>query len=201
MAEKIINEIKERKTSDRETSNVVVVNRKETYVFYSPLTDTDWMLMVTIPRYGLDFVGNVMGIVMLIVVVGVLTVTFLVCFLTIRRTAQPLKQLADTADKVAQGQFDTPLPTIKHRDEICQLRDSFENMQHSLTEYIENLKQTTSAKASIENELKIAHGIQMSMLPKTYPAFPSREDIDIFGLRTVDASQGCRRRPLRLLHP
>ena len=190
VAEKIINEIKERKTSDRETSNVVVVNRKETYVFYSPLTDTDWMLMVTIPRYGLDFVGNVMGIVMLIVVVGVLTVTFLVCFLTIRRTAQPLKQLADTADKVAQGQFDTPLPTIKHRDEICQLRDSFENMQHSLTEYIENLKQTTSAKASIENELKIAHGIQMSMLPKTYPAFPSRDDIDIFGQLTPAKAVG-----------
>ena len=190
LAEEIISEIKEGKASDDETSNVVMVDRKESYVFYSPLTDTDWILMMPIPRYGLDFAGMVIGIVIMVVIVVVLMVTFLVCFLTIRRTAQPLKQLADTADKVAQGQFDTPLPTIKHRDEICQLRDSFENMQHSLTEYIENLKKTTSAKASIENELKIAHGIQMSMLPKTYPAFPSRDDIDIFGQVTPAKAVG-----------
>jgi sigma-B regulation protein RsbU (phosphoserine phosphatase) len=54
-------------------------------------------------------------------------------------------------------------------------------MQSSLTEYVEELKSTTAAKASIENELKIAHDIQMSMLPKTYPAFPDRSDIDIYG--------------------
>ena len=190
MAKKIVDEIKERKTSDDETDNVVMVDRKESYVFYSPLTDTDWMLMVTIPAFALDMAGVVIGIVILTVIVVVLLVTFLVCFITIRRTAQPLKQLADTADKVAQGQFDTPLPTIKHRDEICQLRDSFENMQHSLTEYMENLKKTTSAKASIENELKIANGIQMSMLPKTYPAFPSRDDIDVFGQVTPAKAVG-----------
>jgi sigma-B regulation protein RsbU (phosphoserine phosphatase) len=33
----------------------------------------------------------------------------------------------------------------------------------------------------MESELKIAHDIQMSMLPKTYPAFPNRHDIDIYG--------------------
>ena len=190
LAEKIVNEIKERKTSKKETEEVVMVNRKESYVFYSPLTGTDWMLMVTIPVFGLDMFGVVIGILILLIIVVVLLVTFLVCFLTIKRTANPLKQLADAADKVAQGQFDTPLPTVKHRDEICQLRDSFENMQHSLTEYIENLKKTTSAKASIENELKIAHGIQMSMLPKTYPAFPNRDDIDIFGQVTPAKAVG-----------
>ena len=190
LAEKIVNEIKERMTSNDETEEVVMVNRKESYVFYSPLTGTDWMLMVTIPVFGLDIYGMVIGILILLIIVVVLLVTFLVCFITIKRTANPLKQLADTADKVAQGQFDTPLPTVKHRDEICQLRDSFENMQHSLTEYIENLKMTTSAKASMENELKIAHGIQMSMLPKTYPAFPNRDDIDIFGQVTPAKAVG-----------
>ena len=181
VAEKIVNEIKERKTSTDETTNLVKVNRKESYVFYSPITDTDWMLVITIRKFGLDMFGAAVGIFILLINIVVLMVTFLVCFLTIKRTAKPLKLLADAADKVAQGKFDTPLPTIKQRDEICQLRDSFENMQHSLTEYIEDLKTTTSEKASIENELKIAHSIQMSMLPKTYPAFPNRTDIDIFG--------------------
>ena len=190
VAEKFVNEIKERKKSDDETEHVVMVNRKESYLFYSPVTGTDWMLMVTVSKFGIDFFAVVVGIIILSVIIVVLMVTFFVCFLTIKRTTMPLKLLADTADKVAQGEFDTLLPTVKHRDEICQLRDSFENMQHSLTEYIENLKQTTSAKASIENELKIAHGIQMSMLPKTYPAFPSRDDIDIFGQVTPAKAVG-----------
>ena len=62
------------------------------------------------------------------------------------------------------------------------MRDSFENMQQSLKTYIEELKVTTASKAAIENELKVAHDIQMSMLPKIFPPYPERHDIDIFGL-------------------
>jgi sigma-B regulation protein RsbU (phosphoserine phosphatase) len=54
-------------------------------------------------------------------------------------------------------------------------------MQHSLAEYVEELKNTTASKAAIENELKVAHDIQMSMLPKTFPPYPERDDIDIYG--------------------
>jgi sigma-B regulation protein RsbU (phosphoserine phosphatase) len=82
---------------------------------------------------------------------------------------------------VAKGNFSAPLPRIKHNDEIRLLRDSFEGMQHSLTHYVAELKSTTASKAAIENELKIAHDIQMSMLPKTFPPYPERNDIDIYG--------------------
>ena len=190
LADSIVNEIKARKTSYDEIYKEVLVNRKETYVFYSPITGTDWMLVLTVPSFEIDMIGITVGVVILFFIIIVLIATFMVCFLTIRRTAKPLKQLANAADKVAQGEFSTLLPTIKHRDEIGQLRDSFENMQHSLTGYIENLKVTTSEKASIENELKIAHGIQMSMLPKTYPAFPSRSDIDLYGQVTPAKAVG-----------
>jgi sigma-B regulation protein RsbU (phosphoserine phosphatase) len=57
-------------------------------------------------------------------------------------------------------------------------------MQHSLTHYIDELKDTTASKAAIENELKVAHDIQMSMLPKTFPPYPERDDIDIYGSLT-----------------
>lgn len=39
----------------------------------------------------------------------------------------------------------------------------------------------TASKAGMESELKIASGIQMGMIPKLYPAFPDRDDLDIFG--------------------
>ena len=190
LAEKTINEMKGGKSSENETEKVLLVNRKDTYLFYTPVTGTDWILTVVVPTMALEAFGIAMGIALLFVIIFVLAVTFLVCWITIKRAAKPLKKLADAADTVAQGQFDTSLPAIKHRDEICQLRDSFENMQHSLTTYVEELKETTTAKASIENELKIAHGIQMSMLPKTFPAFPDRSDIDVFGQVTPAKAVG-----------
>ena len=176
--------------SEEETDNVLLVNRIKTYLFYTPLKETDWILAVSVPRLALDLFGILVGALMLLVIAFVLLVTFFVCRLTIRRAAKPLKELAATADKVAGGQFDATLPTIKSHDEICLLRDSFENMQHSLAVYIDELRSTTAAKASMESELKIAHDIQMSMLPKTYPAFPDRHDIDIFGQVTPAKAVG-----------
>ena len=44
-------------------------------------------------------------------------------------------------------------------------RDSFGNMQQSLSQYIEELKTTTAQKSAIESELAIARNIQMSILP------------------------------------
>ena len=119
---------------------------------------------------------------------------------------QPSVEAAKTsfrpADEIANGQFNTALPVIDSHDEIHKLRDSFENRpQLSLTEYIEKLKSTTAAKASIESELEDYRDIQMSMLPKTCPAFPRAPRCG--HLRTGDAPRkGCRRQDLlRLLYP
>src|SRR5262249_36615262 len=63
---------------------------------------------------------------------------------------------------------------------IGTLASSFNEMTRRLNESIEHLKETTAAKERIESELKIAHEIQMSMVPKTFPAFPERSEFDIF---------------------
>ena len=102
----------------------------------------------------------------------------------IKKVSNPLHQLAASANEVAKGHFDTPLPEVKSRDEIHLLRDSFDGMQQSLTQYIEELKSTTAQKSAMESELKIAHDIQMSMLPKTFPPYPERTDVDIYGTLT-----------------
>ena len=180
-AQEIIRKMSNGKRSTREVDHDVRVNRVKTYLFFAPLEGTNWIFVVAVPKMSLDMLGSLVGFLMLLIAGFMLLVTFFVCRLAIRRAAKPLKQLAATADQVADGQFDTPLPDIKSRDEIHLLRDSFENMQHSLTAYVEELKSTTAAKASMESELKIAHDIQMAMLPKTYPAFPGRHDLDIYG--------------------
>ena len=49
---------------------------------------------------------------------------------------------------------------------------------------------TTAQNAAIESELKIAHDIQMTMLPKTFPPYPDRHDIDIYGTVTPAKAVG-----------
>ena len=154
------------------------------YLFYEPIEGTDWSIGLATPRLMIEGAGVFMGTVMLILIALGLLATRIVGRIIIKRATKPLKKLADSANEVAKGNFKAPLPRIKHNDEIRLLRDSFEGMQHSLTEYVEELKTTTASKAAIENELKVAHDIQMSMLPKTFPPYPERDDIDIYGMLT-----------------
>ena len=46
------------------------------------------------------------------------------------------------------------------------------------------LADVNAEKERIGNELRIASGIQMAMLPKIFPPYPDRDDIDIFGQLT-----------------
>ena len=156
----------------------------EVYMFYMPIEHTNWSIAMAVARYSIDALAIGFGFIFLILIGLALLVVRLVGRFVAKRVTRPLGQLAASADEVAKGNFNAPLPQLKHYDEVRLLRDSFEEMQHSLTHYIDELKDTTASKAAIENELKVAHDIQMSMLPKTFPPYPERDDIDIYGSLT-----------------
>ena len=154
------------------------------YIITKPIAHTDWKLVV-FQHYNIVFIwGKVLAIVILFFMGVGGIIIFIFMHYSIRRSTKPLGILSDTAQEVAKGNFDTALPTFKHNDEISQLRDSFDTMQHSLARYVDELKASTAAKASIESELNVAYSIQMSMLPKTFPAFPNRKDIELYGSLT-----------------
>ena len=160
----------------------LILDDMKAYVEYAPIEDSDWSIAWAIPQIIFDVIGyTVGGIFAFFVLIGLLVVFFTGRH-SIKKATKSLKQLAASADEVAKGNFNTELPKLKSQDELHLLRDSFEKMQYSLTAYIDELKTTTAEKASFESELKVAHDIQMSMLPKTFPPYPERSDIDIYGL-------------------
>ena len=160
------------------------LDNSSAYVFYEPIEHTDWSIALAVPSFMVQVISIGSGVIMLLMIGLAMLVTRIVGRFIIKRVTRPINQLAESANEVAKGNFSAPLPKIKHNDEIRLLRDSFEGMQHSLTEYVEELKNTTASKAAIEKELKVAHDIQMSMLPKTFPPYPERDDIDIYGTLT-----------------
>ena len=154
------------------------------FVFFAPIKHVGWSMATVIPMKELYEAGNIFSVVILILMAIGIVVVFLVCYHTIIRMTKPLTRFACSADEIAQGKIDVPLPIITTHDEMRRLHDSFKTMQFSLMDQIEEVKQINEQKGRIESELMIARNIQMSMLPKTFPAFPNRDDVDIYGMLT-----------------
>ena len=154
------------------------------YVNYKHLGKTGWTLVVLQHKDMVFMWGAIIAVIILFFMgIGIIVIFFFMRR-SIRRATKPLGFLSESSQEVAKGNFDTVLPTFKRNDEVAQLRDSFNTMQQSLKQYVEELKISTAAKASIQSELKVAQSIQMSMLPKTFPAFPNRKDIELYASLT-----------------
>ena len=157
------------------------------YVNYKPLPYTDWTVAVIQHRDLVFTWGGVLSFfIAFCMVVGSLVIFFFTSW-SIRRATKPLGFLSDSAQEVAKGNFDAPLPTFRHNDEVAQLRDSFGTMQQSLKQYMEDLKASTTAKAALESELNIARDIQLSKVPTE---FPQRPDFDIYASMTPAKAVG-----------
>jgi serine phosphatase RsbU (regulator of sigma subunit)/anti-sigma regulatory factor (Ser/Thr protein kinase) len=102
-----------------------------------------------------------------------------IAILGAKTISRPIADLTRMTRKIAGGDF-TQRIDIRRKNEIGVLAASFNEMARRLNESIEHLKETTAAKERIESELKIAHEIQMSMVPKIFPPFPNRREFDIF---------------------
>lgn len=165
-------------------SSATQKNHEPSLVFYAPVSRVQWSVCFTIPESKVMEQPNRLQHHMLILLIILLLTIGIVLRTIIHSQLFPLKTLAHSASEVAKGDFHAELPIIKTHDEIRELRDSFENMQISLTQYIDQLQKTAASKAAIENELKVAHDIQMSMLPKSFPPYPERDDVDIYGKLT-----------------
>ncbi len=148
--------------------------------FYTPIPTTGWSVAMVCPDRDIYHGTYNMAVTLIATLLVALLLIFLVLNFVIGKMTKPLHAFSQSARRIAAGDFRAPLPQIKSKDEMLMLKDSFRFMQTSLTDYIDQLKETTSAKERIESELNIAREIQMSMIPKIFPPYPDRKDIDLY---------------------
>ena len=162
----------------------------DSYVFYKPLGQTGCSMAIVCPESDI-FSGfdRLRRTIIIIVTVGLLLMLFFFIRI-ITRELQPLQRLAHEAETIASGQFDAELPDFHRIDEIGQLSHSFGNMQQSLVKYIDELKDTTAQKASIESDLRIASDIQMGMLPEKFPTRADHDDVQLYATLTPAKAVG-----------
>ena len=130
---------------------------------------------------------------MLLIMAGIILIASVV-FIAITRhiLAEPIQRLSGAAEQLVKVERsgerkDTAifeeLP-IRSRDEIGALYRSLSQMEHDMNAYIRELVSVTSEKERIGAELNIATQIQADMLPRIFPAFPGRNEFEIYATMT-----------------
>lgn len=152
------------------------------FLHYRPVPSSGWVLGVIIPERQIDSatakVNRINGLAGLVGTALLLAAALAVGW----SVARPLKKLAAAADRLARGDFEAPLPQLRSDDEVARLSESFGRMRVDLKRYIEELTATTAAKEKIASELAIAREIQLGIVPKLFPPFPDRPDLDLHAM-------------------
>lgn len=148
------------------------------FAVFGPLAN-GWILSISCDyREVLARTSQMQILLIFIGLIGLMLI-FIFCYMIIRKLTEPLTTFSYSALRIANGDFNAVLPEIKSNDEIRELRDSFDYMQHSLVDYISNLKTTTAVNERFASELNVASKIQMAMLPRN---FPKHDNLDVFAL-------------------
>lgn len=151
----------------------------DSYAFYTTIPQIGWSVCTVCPsRIILQELDSTSRKIIYTFLVGIL-ILLLIVYSIIRRLVRPLEKFSESAREIATGRFDVTLPLVRSNDEIKDLYDSLVYMQKSLSTYVNELKETTASKERIESELSIAREIQMGMLPKIFPPYPDRNDVDL----------------------
>ena len=82
--------------------------------------------------------------------------------------------------ELAEGTAMDNVPDIRTGDEVELLARSFRKLEEDMISYLRNFRKVTAEKERISAELNVAAQIQADMLPCIFPAFPEREEIDIY---------------------
>ena len=146
------------------------------------IAKTGWIVTCVVPLGD----NNDMTVIITLLVITMLMLLILAIvsciILTVNWQLRPLGRIAEAANAISNGDFSYKIPEVSGHSDISHLRNSFVAMQQELVRYIADLRNTTEKKAGMERDLHIASQIQKGLLPKTFPAFPDRNDIDIYGL-------------------
>lgn len=122
-------------------------------------------------------------------VAGVVLVVF-ITRLAAGSFVRPVSQLITQVREVGSGNLDQVIE-VRTENEIGQLAAAFQDMTGELKDYMENLQNMTASQERIATELNVVRQIQLDMLPDRFPAYPDREDFDIYAaIRPVNEGGG-----------
>lgn len=130
--EGLISSMKACEEEDNNSFERFLVNGEECYVFYIPVKYTKWLFVTLVPCKPIDMLSYLNALTVIVMLILGTLIILIITYYYIKNGMEPIKQLILSVDAMSKGKFDTPMPEVKHNDEICQLRDSIEEMQYTV---------------------------------------------------------------------
>lgn len=152
---------------------------EQSWLGWHPIKTPEWTMTAVVSRSALEakmlrhsrnaalFGGIGLALLLLAVV------------LIARSITGPVHALSNAVETLSGGDLDAPLPPPQGQDEVARLTSAFGHMRDSLKRHMADLEASTAARERMQGELKVAHDIQMDLVPKTFPAYPHRADIEL----------------------
>lgn len=140
----------------------------EYWIVFTPVMDTGWSLGAFFPQRQVLATLYELGKTRLLTsLLGALALILVIWRISLSIT-RPLTELEEATQGLASGNLDTPLPIHDGRDEVSTLSRTFSQMRGDLKKYISQIENEAAARARIEADLKVAHDIQASLVPRSF---------------------------------
>ena len=141
---------------------------REMFIFTQPLGDRPFVLTAVCPAEDVySRYSRMQGFLLLRGVVGVV-ILLIVLYFIVGRHLRPLHRLADSAQSIAEGNLDTPIPDAHHEHEAGRLQNSLVKMQQALKAYMTEMQQKQVTLSKQNAELKAAYAeVQAYEVKKT----------------------------------
>ena len=140
---------------------LTTVDGHDSYIFYRPLERTGWSIALVCPASDVFKRYNQLLYAVWIMIGFGLLVLLLICYQTVRKAMQPLKQLSQQAQLIANGNFEETPPKSQRMDSVGRLTNSFIQMQHSLAESVWDIRKV-NAELELHNA-ELAHAYKIKM--------------------------------------
>lgn len=155
-------------------------NDSKAWLAYTPMQSGNWILATIIPHQTVNtalarMTRHQLGIGILGMILLALAALALANSFT-----NPVIALRNAANQIAEGDMQAVLPSPKGKNELSDLTHAFNSMRSSILRHMDELRQSTASRERMQSELRIAHDIQMGLVPRTFPPFPSRDDLDLY---------------------
>ena len=130
---------------------------REMFIFTQPLGDRPFVLTAVCPEE--DVYGRYSRMEWFLWFRGVAGVLILliVLYIIVGRHLRPLHWLADSAQSIANGNLDTPIPDAHHEHEAGRLQNSLAKMQQALNAYMTEMQQKQVMLSKQNADLKAAY--------------------------------------------
>ena len=141
---KQLNEDYYKEAVDKQSGNTIGLFRNQEYfISYRPIANTEWTVVSSFSKKAAlqsayDMVENSTKIIIILIVAFLL-----IGIIVIRKSLEPLRELAAGAELVAQGDLTHTMNSYKH-DELSHVAIAFNSMITSLRDIVQSVKQSSA---------------------------------------------------------